>query len=259
MKRRLLAPLLLSALCALPVHADTANCPPREALAPLLDAQGIFLGELHGSAEIPALVECLARSLLDELAGRRLTVALEIPPDALDDAHPFWRGQDGRASQAMRALLHAMKTLQSQGRLDLIGFAPTEYYPDQAGYEAAMARALDATPQSHFLLALAGNFHARGRGTEGVADRQPALVPAGALLKRRMRHVLVTYREASESWLCLGGKCAVHALEPSPSAAGKTPGLHPLGAHGYEQVLVLPRQTASPPVHAASAAPAALP
>ncbi len=250
MKLPLLASLALAVVCAPPVRAAAVDCPSGESLAPLLERDGIFLGELHGSVEVPALMECLTRTLLAEAGGRRLTVALEVPRDALDEAHPFWRGQDGRASQAMVGLLRALKTLQAQQRLDLIGFAPLEAYPDQADYEAAMARELDRTPPESFLIALAGNFHASG-GDAGFIAPTTGLRPAGALLQRRMAHVLVAYREASESWFCRGSDCKVHALKPARSAAGKAPGLHVLGDHGYDHVFVLPRQTASPPAHAA--------
>ncbi len=250
MKRPLLASLALALLCSPPVRAAAVDCPDRETLAPLLNRDGLFLGELHGSVEVPALVGCLVRTLLAEAGGRRLTVALEVPRDALDEAHPFWRGQDGRASQAMVGLLRALKSLQAQQRLDLIGFAPPEAHPDQAAYEAAMARELDRTPPESFLIALAGNFHASG-GDAGFIAPTAGLRPAGALLPRRMAHVLVAYREASESWFCMGSDCKVHALKPARSAAGKAPGLHALGENGYDHVFVLPRQTASPPAHAA--------
>lgn len=239
----------LLGLTAGPARAD--DCPTPAALAPLLQTDGIFLGELHGSVEVPALVDCLARTLSTELAGRRrLTVALEVPPDALDDAHPFWRGQDGRASQAMVALLRSLNAQHAHQQIELIGFAPPEDYPDQADYEVAMARRLDAVPAGQFLLVLAGNFHA-SRPPPGRPGMGWDLVPAGAHVQRRMAHVLAAYGQASTSWFCMGNDCGVHALSPSSYAAGKALGLHPLGRDGYDHVFVLPRLSASPPAHPA--------
>lgn len=253
MKLSLLASLALATLCALPARAADAPCPSREALAPMLARDGLFLGELHGSVEVPALTACLVRLLTEASPDqRRLTVALEVPRDALDESHPFWRGQDGRASQAMVALLRSLKALQAQRRLDLIGFVPLEDLPDQADYEAAMARELDRTPPEHFLLALAGNFHASG-GDAGFMAPTSGMRPAGALVKRRMAHVLVAYAEPSESWFCTDKACAAHPLKPT-ALAGKGPGLHALDRNGYDQVFVLQRQTASPPFHAATPA-----
>ncbi len=240
--------LLLGLLCLAAGPARADDCPTAAALAPLLQTDGIFLGELHGSVEVPALVACLARTLATDLAGqRRVTVALEIPHEALDESHAFWRGTDGRASQAMVALLRSMKALQAQGRIELIGFQPTTYYPAQADYEAGMARLLDAAPASHFLLALAGNFHAAGPGFSPSAGG--GLLPAGALMKRSMAHVLMVNREASASWHCVGGLCAAHPIRPASLAAGKSPGLHPLREGGYEWIFIQDRLSPSPPVN----------
>lgn len=239
--------LLLGLLCLAAGPARADDCPTAAALAPLLQTDGIFLGELHGSVEVPALVDCLARTLATELAGqRRVTVALEIPQEALDESHAFWRGTDGRASQAMVALLRSMKALQAQGRIELIGFQPTTYYPAQANYEAAMARLLEATPAPHFLVALAGNFHAAG--PESAPPTGERLQPAGALMKRPMAHVLVVNREPSASWHCVGGLCAAHPIRPASLAAGKSTGLHPQREGGYDWIFVLDRLHASPPV-----------
>ncbi|MDL5032927.1 hypothetical protein QRD43_13510 [Pelomonas sp. APW6] len=243
--------LLLGVLCLAASLARADDCPTPAALAPLLQTDGIFLGELHGSVEVPALVDCLARTLSAELAGRRrVTVALEVPPDALDDAHPFWRGQDGRASQAMVALLRSLAAQQARQQIELIGFVPPEDYPDQADYEVAMARRLDAVPAGHFLLVLAGNFHA-SRPPPGRPGMGWNLVPAGAHVKRRMAHVLAAYGQASTSWFCMGSRCGAHDLRPSSYAADQAPGLHPLGRDGCDHVFVLPRLSASPPAQAA--------
>lgn len=239
--------LLLGLLCLGAGLARADDCPTPAALAPVLQTDGLFLGELHGSVEVPALVDCLARALSTELAGRRrVTVALEVPPDALDETHPFWRGQDGRSSRAMVALLRSLTALRAQGRIELIGFQPVEHYPAQADYEAAMARLLDATPPSDYLLALAGNFHAAGPDAGSPTAR--TLQPAGALMKRPMAHVLVVNREPSASWHCVGDLCAVHPIRPATLASGQSPGLHPLSQGGYDGIFVLERMSASPPV-----------
>ena len=256
MKLPPLAALALAALCALPVRAAAADCPGREALAPLLRSDGLFVGEIHGSAEVPALVECLAQRLADEFAGRRpLRVALELQPAALEESAPDWRTglQDGRTSQAMQQLIRTLKSLQAQGRLTLSGFVPAHPPDGAADYELAMAQELDRTPVDAFVLALSGNIHARkSKGASRYSTQ--AVAPAGSLLQRRMTHVLIGHRLPSQAWICTPA-CGPHALGPSPEARGRAAGLHILDDPDYDYLLLLERLSASPPAYPSSPAP----
>ncbi|MBB2484276.1 hypothetical protein H5407_03445 [Mitsuaria sp. WAJ17] len=256
MKLPPLASLALAALCALPVRAATTDCPGREALAPLLKADGLFLGEIHGSVEVPTLVECLAGRLADEFAGRRpLWVALELQPAALEASDPAWRKgfQDGRTSQAMLQLIRALKSLQSQGRLTLAGFVPADPPPGAAAYERAMARELDRAPAEAFVLALAGNVHAR-KSPGAARFSAQAAAPAGSLLQRRMTHMLIGHRLPSQAWIC-APTCGPLPLGPSPEARDRAAGLHVLDDADYDYLLLLDRLSASPPAFPAPAAP----
>lgn len=256
MKRLLLTSLALAALCALPVRAAAGDCPDPKTLAPLLLADGVFLGEIHGSVEVPALVECLAGSLADEFAGRRpLWVALELQPAALEASDPAWRQgfQDGRTSQAMRQLIKALKSLQSQGRLSLSGFVPTNPPSDAADYERAMARELDKAPAGAFVLALSGNVHARK--SKGAAKYSvQAVAPAGSLRQRRMAHVLIGHRLPSQAWICTPA-WGPQALAPTPEARSLAAGLHVLDDADYDYLLLLERLSASPPAFPAPEVP----
>ncbi|WP_269631571.1 hypothetical protein [Pelomonas sp. BJYL3] len=255
MKLPLLASLALAALCALPARAAAVDCPGPEALAPLLKTDGLFLGEIHGSVEVPALVECLAGRLADEFAGRRpLWVALELQPAALEAPDPVWRTgfQDGRTSQAMLQLVRTLQSLQSQGRLTLAGFVPVDPPQDAADYERALARELDRAPAGAFVLALAGNLHAR-KSPGGTRFSVQTVAPAGSLLQRRMTHVLIGHRLPSQAWICTPA-CGPLALGPSPEARDRAAGLHVLDNADYDHLLLLDRLSASPPAFPAPAA-----
>lgn len=260
MKPSLLVSLALAALCAVPGRASAADCPGREALAPLLKTDGIFLGELHGSAEVPALVECLARRLADELLdGRPLWVALELQPAALEESGTSWqpRLQDGRTSQAMLKLVRVLRSLQAQGRLTVTGFVPTAEPIGAADYEQALARELDRAPADAFVLALAGNVHARkSKGTARFSLQ--AVAPAGSLLQRRMTHVLIDHRQDSQAWVCMPG-CGPHSLSSDPQTRNRPLGLQPLDDDDYDYLLLLDRLSASPPAHPQQAVGASAP
>lgn len=242
-----------------PAPAQRAGevCLARDALAPLLASDGLFLGELHGTAEIPALVECLARRLADELAGQRtLHVALELPAAAVTGNDAFWRPrlQDGRYSKAMWQLVHQLQALQAQDRITVTGFVPDDAPADAASYEEALARELDRIPASTFLLALAGNSHVRRTQQVGAAGAA-STVSAGSLIQRRMRHVLIEHRLPSTAWVCMPD-CGPHALKSAPDMQQRLPGWLPSDVEGFDQMLLLERLAASPP---AFPSPQALP
>lgn len=255
MKLPLLASLALAlaVVCAPPVRAAAVDCPSGESLAPLLGTDGLFLGEVHGSAEVPALMECLVRRLTEDFAGRRpLWVTLELQPAALEPSATTWRTrfQDGRTSEAMLKLVQALKLLQAQGRLTLAGFMPSDPPQDAADYERAMARELDRPPADAFVLALGGNIHAR-KSVGAARFSVQAVAPAGSLLRRHMTHVLIGHRQPSQAWICMP-VCGPQALGPSAEARDRGTGLHRLDDPDYDYLLLLERLTASPPAYPAS-------
>ena len=60
----------------------------------------LLIGELHGTAESPALVRCLVLTALKR-GGEPLVVSLEHTPGARDLGSEAWKSNDGRSSIAM--------------------------------------------------------------------------------------------------------------------------------------------------------------
>jgi hypothetical protein len=185
------------------VEAPAAAPPPLacqevEGLDPLLSpGTGLLLGEMHGTAESPAFAAnaaCLALR-----AGRRVTLALEIPREEEERvevflasagteadraallAGPFWSGdyQDGRSSAAMLALLDGLRRLRREGRpvrvelLDHIDPAADSEARDHWLAEA-LAEAFEETADG-VVISLTGNIHSRiAPGTPWNPDYKPA-------------------------------------------------------------------------------------
>jgi hypothetical protein len=214
----------------------------------------LIIGEIHGTAETPrafgGLVEQAAR-------GRRIAVGLEMteatiaeaacehrrPPDGSVWLRPL---QDGRTSQAMRALVCRLKLLRDRGRISLFGFAPASASevgnPRYAAAIQARARS-GGTP----MMLLIGNYHGRR-------------VPGGlvqALGDSGLKVVSVTVSSPGGTAFTCGrnGECG-----PSPSTArfcsieASAPTLlvgAPAGLPAelpWDGCLILPPTTASPPV-----------
>lgn len=132
----------------------------------------VLFGELHGTAEAPALVA----AALEAAAARGGPVALGIEwPDALQVAIDsflttgdhgalvatpagFWGWRDGRSSAAMIALLEHARTLHARVICFDGEFGTAEQR--DAGMAARLLAAIDADPIA-VVLALCGNLHAR--------------------------------------------------------------------------------------------------
>lgn len=271
--RRFLS-LLATGCLAVSVHAPaqddgeaiawSANDAPAGIAALMARHSPVILGEIHGTAEVPALVAAVLASRL--ATGGAVTLALEIPDshqaalDAwLDDSargpaapalagHPFWSYGDGRSSEAMLDLLEQVRRWRQAGAaVDLLAFDVPD--PSVAGAlrERHMADRLEqalAKPQAPPMLVLTGNLHAR-RTIGNPFD------PDVELMARRLRDrpalTLDVRALAGSAWICAPG-CGARELgvaRPAPAT-----GLRLFGrssAQGYDGELVLPRFTASPP------------
>ena len=190
----------------------------------------IFVGELHGTREIPRVFAALVCR-----ATRRgpVRVGLELPADeapaiAAFLASPgtpadraallrgaFWTdpaAQDGRRSQAMAQLLDDLRQLRQAGAdLDVATFDD----PEAADRDRAMAdRALAAiarAPEAIWLL-LAGNLHARK-----TSGRWPQTFMAAHLVQDGVPLTTLDARYGRGSlWACL--------CDCGPAVAGRGPG-----------------------------------
>jgi hypothetical protein len=263
--------------------ADAAGVPAAsvtQAAAQLLPAVAlhrlVIVGEVHGTAETPALVASLVRHVV---ASRPVRLGVEMPSEmegalraylrsvgsGKDKAallgQPFWSSQDGRSSEAMFELIEAVRALRAQGR-DTDVFTMEPVYPGEAdaanaggylkikeaGMAAAIRREMDKAVQRQSVIALMGNFHARdsrialfkGSPGDSVTERLGALLP----------YVVFPLAVHSESWNCTAEGCGVHVSSSGEAPGGHLPRLVPRLESGDGAAVVelwLARFTASSP------------
>lgn len=220
----------------------------------------LFLGEMHGSREAPAL----AGEIVCSYAKKGpVALGLELPPseqDGIDrylasngDADAkrrllsgdFWRSdKDGRASSAMVALIESVRRLRHEGSQVTV-FEFSDILPGKT-YDASIAEIIRDFHARHPglpVVALMGNVHASQTFFQvGGHD----LVTAASLLRDlHPTSVLLAYQSGT-IWACMPD-CGVHKVASEWGVARK-PGLYtgsPMG--GYASSYVLPGISASPP------------
>jgi hypothetical protein len=245
-----LTPFLLLALpLSLPALSADQTC-LRTPLHTFIErGQDLYLGELHGTVETPALVRCLVIAAL-ERKGETLIVSLEQDPNARDLQSDAWRGQDGRGSAAMWELTDFLLEQEKLGRLTLHQHVPTVFDNpyDPAAYERRMGSPLRELARRGLLIVLSGNAHSRKEPLPMPSPYDPAGMYAGSDLI----HVDIESASGGAAWNCMAGGCGVHEL------AGNTPFNHASNmlmdgkGFGHDFVYLLPQFTASPPKYPAA-------
>jgi hypothetical protein len=238
------------------------------------DARVLVLGELHGTQEAPALAAALARRLAGD---GPLLLGVEIPQaeqDRLDawlvsDGAPaaraallageFWQRapgrSDGRRSQAMLALLEALRRLRSEHPgLRLLAFDRTDPGATRDASMAQVLRTAHAAAPAVRLLVLTGNYHARLRAPHSASvDGKPHTPPppmAGLLDATGLVTIDVGARRGA-FWACMRQRCGPHELQAWPAAeheAARAELREQDPRDGYHARLELPRYRVSPPV-----------
>jgi len=176
--------LILSAALA------ATSCDAPSGAETILDDAGsrvVFLGETHGFRESPEFTQsmiCLALSRgesvtlgLEQSASEQPRLERYLASDgrgaavsALVDGSEFWDGQDGRASQAMLALIEwTREKIQAGADLQLVALdidpevdvdiADSSAFPDQR--DRAMLRRIRQTHTGERYFVLVGNVHSR--------------------------------------------------------------------------------------------------
>lgn len=260
----MIKPLVLLAALSLAGCAHSASHDGQMACQPLPgipDASLLLFGEMHGSAEAPALVADVACALSE---SRRVAVGLEYPSkdQPLLDAYlasdgaaagqsklldtRFWeKGKDGRSSIAMLQLIERIRQLRNQRhRIELFAF------DDQPGTELernvaiadGIRRFHDAHPGTT-IVALMGNVHAM---QEPIGSDGEQMLPSGLLLSNLDPvSILVQYPKGT-IWACMPD-CGVHELEPR-TVSQQPPGFKQgASLQGYSHSYLLPSITASRP------------
>jgi hypothetical protein len=236
---------------------DACEAPERVAASALT-----LVGELHGNVESPAWVGSVACALA---RSGEVVVALEMsrseqhrismfmrsagaPSDqSALVAGPFWRGQDGRASEAVVSLLERLRRMAAAGAS--VSVTAIDDWKNPAGRDAAMASALrelrTVRPDAR-VIALMGNLHARSNPRE--PSKGPDDHPVGYLLRDlKPLSVLVEY-SGGFTWAC-APKCGPFVLG-SPKGGERAPGSFSEAPSrpGYHASVSVGHGTLSPPV-----------
>jgi hypothetical protein len=233
-----------------------AACPDDAGFKKLASFEHVYLGEVHGTEEVPQLVRCLVEAAIAARPAS-LAVSLEMPEDARPRDGLFWKNQDGRASQAMWRLHQWLLAREAAGALKLDHHQPTRHYPDQADYEKAGGQALNALIRQHArVIVLGGNFHSRRE----AFDWMPGMAPMGSFVGEDTVHVDVVALEGGSAWTCRSTApagspppsptCAANALSPLPAppgGAGNPGELRDGRPFGHDHVYLVKSFTASPP------------
>ena len=192
--------------------AEVRACPDGQGFKLLASAEHLYLGEGHGTSEVPALVRCLTQSALDRSA-KSLVVSLELPdPDKPENQSYWMSNHDGKSSKAMWQLFQWLRVQEAAGRLTIHYQYDNTPWTGQAAYERHVGEGLKALiDQGHALIAYGGNFHSR----KEVAPYLPDIVPTGAVVGPAILHVDVEAVEGGSAWDCRkteGGEmgCAIH-------------------------------------------------
>ena len=233
--------VLLAVLIALVGPAAWAVCPDLPG-AEMLFAQGkpriIWVGEMHGTAEMPALfgdLICLAGK-----SGRKVVVALERPQDEQANWDAFlesgdrarlmawqlWTAdiQDGRSSQAMLALAERLRGYKAEGWLIGVRMMQhpwgartiTNYKLDnETSMADAVKDAADTWPEA-LILAYSGGLHARK--TMSPVDKELPL--AASLLPLGEVTSVDIMGQPGTAWACLADGCKVHSFGGDVHARG---------------------------------------
>lgn len=237
--------------------ASAADCAAGKLGELVRQGKDLYLGELHGTVEVPALVRCLIELALAN-KSERLFVSKEQQPLARDSASDAWRGTDGRGSEAMWGLTQFVIREEKAGRLEFhqqipqvvpLKGTPPEF--DPVAYEKSMGEPLRALAHRGQLIALSGNAHSRKQALPGLPYE-----PAGRYAGPDVLHVAIMSARGGTSWNCIGDHCGARSL-PASGDAGALPGTLTDGAWlGHDFIFWLDKSTSSPPkLPAADAVP----
>jgi len=223
--------------------AGAASCPKvvgADRLWAKPETQWVMIGEMHGTAEMPAFFGDLVCQAAAN-SGRPVTVALEQDAEmqpAIDaflasDGGPaarnaflaasMWRGkmQDGRASQAMFALYDRLRAMKQSGQIrGVVAFIPVmDGWKGEGPYNAGMAERLQeaAAGRIDIVLAYMGSVHA---AKSSMGQGANAFLPAAADLPPERTVSVYLDSNGGEAWNCMGDSCAPHPMQARDAKRG---------------------------------------
>ena len=220
--------------------AGAASCPEVVGVDRLWakpETQWVMIGEMHGTAEMPAFFGDLVCQAAAN-SGRRVTVALEQDAEmqpAIDAflasdggaaarsaflKAPMWSEQDGRASQAMLALYDRLRLMKQAGRIHAVyAFIPRTPARTNGPHNAAMASRLQevAAGRKDIVLAYMGSVHA---AKSSMGQGANAFLPAAADLPPERTVSVYLDSNGGEAWNCMADSCAPHPMETRDAKRG---------------------------------------
>ncbi len=248
--------LILAALTALNAcaslqgkpHTDTDQCGAFD-LPSLRAFDDLYIGETHGTNEVPALIGCLVLDAVNT-DTKNIIVSLEIPPSSRDPRAEFWKGTDGRASLAVQKMLSLLIELESQNRIKIDfhrhdRLNTEDQRPRLFRRPDLVAEQLEMLAKQGHLIAWGGNFHNSRKVPEGLGT----LKSDAMYMSDKITMINVVSRELGTGWFCTP-QCG-----ETPIAANKQALEHPLSnlypdpTHFHDYAYVVRSFSASPPFH----------
>lgn len=258
-----------------PADQQSRQAAIRELACQVQSHRLLLFGELHGTAESPAL---LGELLREQPAARPIRLGLEWPIELQSRVETYfrssgtpadrvafaagrdWTWYDGRMSQAWLALVDTLRDLHRQGRdVQIFMMEPSYGTPAEVnaagGFvkvkEAGMAQAiraqLDRAPPGSLVAALMGNYHPRV-GVD-VPDRDSSVTYR---LATDHPLVLLPYSTHGTFWAIAGSqnRAAVQTIDgaepPLPHGEMVIKAQVGVPAGVLAETILLPRFSASP-------------
>ncbi len=240
--------LVVALVYAMSLHAQLVQCPSDAMLIKLLSFGDLYLGEIHGTAETPQLVQCLVEKAL-ATSKERIIVSLELESGARDPGSYPWQEtspHDGRTSKAMFNLLAYLKDKESQGLLNL-DFQHKIIFDRPDGKSRAEIIGLDlkALSERGLLIALSGNAHSMKTMPPGMPLNG---LQEGRYVGPNMTHIWVQAVDGGTTWNC-SPDCGVHEMKKLSRIDGNPDTLVDGSTVGHDYIYFIPQRTftASPP------------
>ena len=174
----------------------------------ITNSSGIYIGELHGSNETPKIVECIIRKSIK--TGKPIIASIEMPPCAIDENCYFWKGQDGRASYAMKKFVANIKNLQKTNenfQIDFMGVCYGE--ASQVLQEKCTGEHINSLTNKGFVIAYGGNFHAMRKSLPGLES----LATAGYYVSKEILTINISAKNGGSFWGCAETSCGIQHIE----------------------------------------------
>lgn len=211
------------------------------------EGNDIFLGESHGTVEIPELVQCLVAKRIAEGGNEPLIVALELTSDSLDPDSAVWSEVDGRSSLAMWQLVDFLKKQRDAGKLSLYMMLDSITHGpvfDQIQYEKQFGTGVAEILPKGQVIALSGNFHSR----KSALAAAPTIIPAGGYVSETMIRVFLVALKGGETWGCFTrDECGLHPEEEFFHENAAVGSLVSGETQEHDYIFFLEKFTASPP------------